>query len=450
MSKENAVVLPVALLLYDWYFLDGRSKGVRKLLTRTLPFFVIPVFFAGYYLFYPMLNGIGVTTLATTEPIMSLRNLTPLTYFVTEFSVVWTYIRIFFAPYGITLDFCYPVVGKVLTLRTIAAASGLAGLVVLAWRLRQKCPRISFGIFWFFLTLSVESSFIPLDPLFIHRLYLPMIGIVIVVLDILDRIPWRRGVLAALCAVICVYGVITWQRNMLWRDPVAFYEDNLRKAPQSERVRVVLSEAYQKQGRNKDARRMLLEAMEINRTYSQAIDALARLDIIEGNDSEALILLEQGVQANPQSKELHTVMGALYSKLGRYAEAELSLQRAIALDPLFGRAHSNLGVLYARQERLSDAVNEYRLALKVLPDDPWVIRYNLGINLIKLGRLSEARIELKKPLLAESIDATAVYNLARMWLQIGERQEANFTLARLRQINANLAEKLAYEMRLDK
>jgi len=36
---------------------------------------------------------------------------------------------------------------------------------------------IAFGIIWFFLALSVESSFIPIeDVIFEHRLYLPSIG----------------------------------------------------------------------------------------------------------------------------------------------------------------------------------------------------------------------------------------------------------------------------------
>ena len=47
--------------------------------------------------------------------------------------------------------------------------------VAIWWR--KKMPVISFGILWFFITLSVESSIIPIrDAMFEHRLYLPIFG----------------------------------------------------------------------------------------------------------------------------------------------------------------------------------------------------------------------------------------------------------------------------------
>ena len=61
-------------------------------------------------------------------------------------------------------------------------------------------PVMACGIAWFFLTLAVESSIIPLDPLFEHRLYLPMFGFVMIVaagLELLPRPAWQQGAAAA-------------------------------------------------------------------------------------------------------------------------------------------------------------------------------------------------------------------------------------------------------------
>jgi Tfp pilus assembly protein PilF len=446
MSKENAVVLPAALFLYDWYFLDGRSKGVRALLIRILPFVVVPCLFAAFYLFMPLLQGKAVKTVAMTSPIISSRNLTPLTYFVTEFSVIWTYLRILAVPYGITLDYCYPVVSKILTLRTVIAGSGLAGLLLLAWRLRHSCPRVSFGIAWFFLTLSVESTFIPLDPLFIHRLYLPVAGFVIVMLDVLVRLPWRRGVMVAVSAMICVLALLTWQRNVLWTDPMAFNQDNLRKAPHSERVRVRLADDYLAQGRNQEAKPLLLEALRINPEYSATITSLSRIYAEEGNYMQALELLEKAVRTNPEIKEYYNNLGVISFSLGNNDMAEQHFLKAISLSPTYWEPHCSLGMVYAKIGRLNEAEMQFRYALKVSPEEKSVIRYNLGLLLLTMKRIPEARAEFDTSMMFGPKDGSAIYQVANAWLSLGNQQEARLLLPRLQRINGALAAKLASEI----
>ena len=52
-------------------------------------------------------------------------------------------------------------------------------MTILYWakRLFSKYRLVSFSIFWFFLTLLPESSFLPIkDVIFEHRLYLPLVG----------------------------------------------------------------------------------------------------------------------------------------------------------------------------------------------------------------------------------------------------------------------------------
>ncbi|MFA7402983.1 MAG: tetratricopeptide repeat protein [Pelobacteraceae bacterium] len=449
-SKENAVVLPVALYLFDWFFLDGRSEKWTRLLMRTFPFAIIPCLFAGFFFLVPLYKGAGVDSLTkTATTIVSSRDLTPWTYFITQFSVIWTYIRILIAPYGITLDYCYPVVKTLLMLRSIVAGVGLAGLLGFAFRVRHSAPRISFGIAWFFLTLSVESSFIPLDPLFIHRLYLPVAGFVIVLMDVLILLPWRRVVLALFCIVISIYSVVTWQRNALWNDPVAFYEDNLRKAPHSERVRNLLAEQYLHKGRDEDSKRMLIEAIRINPAYGSSIVALSNMYINEGRKGEAFELLENGLRINPNDHELHNSLGSLYSMIGRNGMAEYHLRRAIALKPQYGRAYCNLGVHYTGLGRWKEAESQYRMALNVTPNDP-MIHYNLGVALLGSGQHDAARYEFNQALKFDPKDKNLIYNLTLAWIRLGDQQAANGLLVRLRGISREMADKLESEMKSKK
>lgn len=446
-SKENAIVLPVALLLFDWYFLGGRSEGWRPLLIRILPFALVPCLFAAVFFLAPLFKGAGMDSLTRTiTTIVSSRNLNPLTYFVTQLEVIWIYLRILVVPYGITLDYSYPVVDKMLTLRSVVAGTGLAGLLLLAFRLKYVAPRISFGIAWFFLTLAVESSFIPLDPLFVHRLYLPLVGFIIIAMDLLIRLPWRVPSLVLCCVVMSIYAMVTWQRNSLWNDPVAFYEDNLRKAPHSERVRNLLAEQYLLKGRDSDAKRMLVEAIRINPSFGSSVVALSNIYINENRNAEAFDLLKNGIRTNPNDHEMHNSLGSLYSMLGIRGMAEYHLQKAISLNPSYGRAYCNMGAHYVGLGMLREAERQYRMALKVSPNDP-VIHFNLGLVLLDNGQPAEARFEFNQVLKLDPKDRDLIYNLALMLMRLGDQQSARALHARLGGISREMADKLAAEMK---
>lgn len=446
-SKEIAVVLPVALCLFDQYFFESFSKGWRKWLLPTLPFFIVS-FLVTFFLFLaPLLKGAGIDAITSTAvTIVSSKNLTPYTYFITQLEVIWTYIRIIIVPYGITLDYCYPVVSKFISLRSIVSGTGLAGLLFISWRLRSSNPRISFGIAWFFLMLAVESSFIPLDPLFIHRLYLPIVGIIIVALDLLSRFSKRRYALIFICIIICVYAAVTWQRNKLWLDPVAFYEDNLRKAPHSERVRNLLAEQYTFNGREEDAKRLLLEAIRINPGFGSSVVGLSNIYLNEGRRGEAFELLENGLRYNQSDHEIHNSLGSIYSMIGRRGMAEYHLRKAIEIKPDYGKAFCNMGSHYTGLGMWKEAENQYRIALNLSPNDP-MIHYNLGVVLLNNGQRESARYEFDQVLKLDPKDKILIYNLALVWIQLGNRQATETLLSKLILIDRQMADKLSSEMK---
>ena len=68
---------------------------------------------------------------------------------------------------------------------TLLAIGGLAASVAVSWLLRIKAPIISFGIAWFLLGHSLESTIFPLELMHEHRNYLPSLGIVILIAPVL-------------------------------------------------------------------------------------------------------------------------------------------------------------------------------------------------------------------------------------------------------------------------
>ena len=106
-------------------------------------------------------------------------------YFLTQMRVIATYIRLLFLPVNQNLDYDYPVYNSMANpgvFLSVLLHLYLIGLAVYLFKQSRKTGSgilllISFGITLFYLTLSVESSIIPIsDVIFEHRLYLPSVG----------------------------------------------------------------------------------------------------------------------------------------------------------------------------------------------------------------------------------------------------------------------------------
>ncbi len=175
-SKEWAVTLPAVLFLYDWLFLSNSS--LKTALTRWDAHGLIALSWV-----------VLIFTMSTTNMsgagfgISGMKGITPWTYQLTSFNVLWTYIRLMFLPIRQNLDYGYPLATSLFEFPTLLSFAGHA-LVVAAsiWAYRKKgWTLIPFGAAWFYITLSPTQSFVPiLDVIFEHRLYLPLIGFVFV------------------------------------------------------------------------------------------------------------------------------------------------------------------------------------------------------------------------------------------------------------------------------
>ncbi len=171
-SKEHAVTLPAMLFLYDFIFISGGR--IKESLGRWKQHLAIASswLLLAFLLSTVKLEGAGFG-------ISGEGGITPWTYLLTQFNVIWTYIRLMFLPINQNLDYDYPIAQTLFEFPTILAFIGHIIVICAAlyiyvkrgWRL------IPFGIVWFYVTLSPTSSFVPiLDVIFEHRLYLPSVG----------------------------------------------------------------------------------------------------------------------------------------------------------------------------------------------------------------------------------------------------------------------------------
>lgn len=123
---------------------------------------------------------------------------------------------------------------------TLAAVIFLAALVVAAWRLRHRVPGFSFGVAWFLVGQSMESSILPLELVFDHRNYLPMTGLLLGMVCALT--PWvtthfsRRAVTVGAAAILLALASTTARWTYAWGDPLRLALTEVADHPDSSRA----------------------------------------------------------------------------------------------------------------------------------------------------------------------------------------------------------------------
>jgi hypothetical protein len=186
-TKQEAATLPLILLIYDFYFIsDGDWKRLKGHYKVHLAMFstlagVLYLSFSGLktYISFDYAKGV---------PMPQEGTITSFQYFLTQLHVIPYYIKLLFIPANLNLDYDWPITRNI-DFTTALFFVVLTSIIVIAIKLFRRAKLISFGIIWFFVTLSVTSSFIVIyDVIFEHRLYLPSIGFAIVMAFMISKI----------------------------------------------------------------------------------------------------------------------------------------------------------------------------------------------------------------------------------------------------------------------
>ncbi len=178
-TKENAFTLPVVIMLYEFLFFEGPlKKRAAGLVPLFLTMAIIPFTLA---LLEKPAGGIFRTTKNLAS--VGYNDIPRADYLYTQFRVIVTYLRVLLLPINQNIDYDYPVAhsffrtGVFLPFLFLLLIFGLGIFLVFRSRTDRSLRPIGFGILWFFATLSVESSIIPI-PMVIceYRMYLPSVG----------------------------------------------------------------------------------------------------------------------------------------------------------------------------------------------------------------------------------------------------------------------------------
>jgi len=327
LTKESAGTLPLVIVLIEWAFLAPRQGSAarrwRALLTGAAGFAVIAAVFLGPRFIEMMAADFARRGFTATERLL------------TQSRVVVHYLSLIALPHPsrLNLDYDFPLSRSLLepptTLLSVVALAAALGVAVARW---GRDRLLSFAILWFFVTQVVESTVVPLELVYEHRLYTPsMFPLVFLAGGLWARVPSATARGLVLGAVLVVFSVWTVERNRYWADPVALLEDNAAKSPHKARVHTNLAWAYSERGRLEEAGQALERALALDPDQIAAYQNLAAIHFQGGRKARARALLEEAVRRAPRYMQAHVDLAAVCMQVGDAGRAAEHLRRALEL-----------------------------------------------------------------------------------------------------------------------
>ncbi len=360
LSKEHAAVFPALLLLTDYYWNPGFSlSGARRNWRLYAPAAALGA--VGLVYVWKVLGQAQTAGFA-------MRELPWNHYFYTQWRAIWVYVRMFFLPYGQSADHDFAISRSPLDHGAIVGLLALIGMAAAAWLLRRRYPLASFGILIFLVLLAPTSSVVPIkDPLAERRLYLPMLGLVLVCAEPLRRINLRRpAAMATLAAVVFVCGVLTYQRNQVWTSPLALWADTAAKSPNNPRAHFHLAFTHYQAGNCPEAVKGFERAAALEPPDHRLLVDWGLALECAGQPRQALekLQLAAGLQ---RTAHVYTQIGMIRGKQGDYPGALEALETAASIDANYAMTYVYRGNVRAAMGDEARALEDFQRAVRLDP-----------------------------------------------------------------------------------
>ncbi|QWR76272.1 tetratricopeptide repeat protein [Candidatus Magnetomonas plexicatena] len=407
-TKEITITLPVILALCEFVFFKGNFK---KRLTYLLPFFLlIPLTII-------QINAVGVDVVFSEPQSKIYANNSAAAsavksqliagnrweYLFTQFKVITTYLQMFFYPHNLTLIHYFTVSRTFFEPKVILAFLFLLVLfssgAYLIFMGKKETKLAGFGLLWFFVTISPQSSIVPIQGwmIFEYRAYLASIGIYIAVIVAVFSL--FRAYLKAVCLLLLslsmLLTVVTYKYNKTWATEISMWEDNVRVEPQHPVPHVNLGSAYFAEKRYDDAIAQFKLAIDLSPTVPEAYNDLGLVYARKGLFNEALEKFKYAMTLERSYVSPRVNLGVMYMNRGMSEQAIAEFKAALEINRFNPGAHINLGTLYAKMGQKEKAIDEFKIVIVTNPNivEPYV---NLGALYAEQGFTALAEDNLKK------------------------------------------------------
>ena len=306
-----------------------------------------------------------------------------LTGVMTSARVVARYMRLFFLPFDLRIDYAFPASSSPWDPLAFLSMVLIVGAICLPLARRFEV-KATFLILWFFVALVPVSGLIPIRNVIAERyLYIPVMGWcgavgagIHVLLGYGKRV--RKVTLPCLVAVGVAFATYNIKRNRLWSDEILFFREMTRATPSGYKGYTGLGLALYRTGNLVGAEEALAQSIELNDTQTIALHNYGCVILKLGRTAQAEEAFARVLERNPGFTESRYQLGMLLKGRGEIERAERELRGALESNPNFIPAKFMLGVILQDRGVFNEAIGLYEDCVSLDPRYAKALK-NLGI-----------------------------------------------------------------------
>lgn len=220
---------------------------------------------------------------------------------------------------------------------------------------------ILFGLGWFFAFLlpsfirpnsSLTADFIE------HRLYVPIIGFFILVMEteIAKKFDYKKTVALIFAGIIIViFSVISFSHSRNFVDRLAFWKNAVQNSPHYPLAHRNLGAMYYLADNLDEAEKEFNKALELNPNEEMGHNNLGLIYMKRGEGERAEAEFKKELEINPYYDAAYFNLGLLYYQLGRKEETEALWKKTLEINPNYGDAWRNLAILFYEKKNFTEA-----------------------------------------------------------------------------------------------
>ncbi|OGM13453.1 hypothetical protein A2V80_00535 [Candidatus Woesebacteria bacterium RBG_16_39_8b] len=234
--------------------------------------------------------------------------------------------------------------------------------VVILLSKQKRWPYIIFGSIWFlgFLLPSFIRPSTEYVPDFIeHRLYVPLIGLIIVILEIdffKNLNLFNKKIFKGAAVILSIFALITFIHSGVFANKMNFWINAAKYSPR----------------------------------HPLAHKNLGAMYYLEGNIEKAEDHFKRSLELNPTEPMIHNNLGLIYLSRNDYTNAENEFAKELGLYPSYDNAHFNWGLSYYRRGEKEKAEKMWLTTLNINPDHVGAYQ-NLAVFYYEKGDMEKAQ-----------------------------------------------------------
>ncbi len=428
LSKPTAVMLPVILVLLDWY--KNRVFSAKVLLEKA-PFFALSVLF----------GVITIMVQSDTAVIVGESDAHNLfERFIFACYGTMMYIVKLFVPINLSAFHPYPKVLSALHYLSPLVVLGLGGLLV--WSLRRT-KVVAFGLLFYGAMIALTLQFVQVGNAIIsdRYTYAAYIGLFLIFGWLLDNFlskknispGLRYGVLGGIVAVGILFCAMTYQRCDVWQNSGNLWTNVIKQYPNSHIAHNQLGNYYFEARRYDEALTHLNQAVTLKPVYYKARISRGKVFRRMKKYSESLADYNKAIELEPNRDEAYNNRGNIYFETQQYDKALADYQKVTQLNPSESKAYGNTGAIYAQQGKFPQALENLNKALTMNPSYQDAIA-NRGIVHAQMSNHQAAIQDFNRAIQLNPNKANLYSSRAQSHQALGNVQQAQQDRQRARQL----------------